>query len=79
MGGTIQELHQVGTICPAHSAFNNLYGSRPLTINCRGLNKVLYSIHATVPNIATILDMLASILGVYHTVLDLENVFSAYP
>lgn len=32
-------------------------------------------IHAAVPNSATILDTLATILGVYHAVLDLANAF----
>lgn len=48
-------------------------------VNDRGLlnkklNKVVTSIHVTVPNIVTILDTLALLLEVYQAVLDLANV-----
>ena len=39
------------------------------------MNMVAPLIHVAVPNITTILDSLAMVLGVYHTVLDLANAF----
>ena len=35
-------------------------------------------VHVAVPNVATILDALALVLGVYPTVLDLANAFFQY-
>lgn len=42
------------------------------------LNKVVLPIHVAVPNIDTILDTLATVLGVYHAVLDLAMFSSQY-
>ena len=36
-------------------------------------------VHAAVPNIATILDTLATVLGVCHAALDLANGFCSIP
>lgn len=52
-------------------------------VNDRGLlnkklNKVVTSIHVSVPNIVTILDTLALLLEVYQAVLDLANVTFLY-
>lgn len=43
------------------------------------LNKVAPSIYVAVPNIATILDILATVLGRYRGVLDLANTFFSIP
>ena len=39
----------------------------------------MFPIHVAVPNIATILDVLATVLGMYHALLDLENAFFSVP
>ena len=70
---------------PAHSVFSSQVwpvekpdGSGQMTVDYRELNKVMPPIHAAVPNIAAILDVLATVLGVYHAMLDLANAFFQY-
>ena len=71
---TIQEWHQVGIVCPSHSAFNSPVkrsdGSWWMIVNYQELKVVVSAIHATVPNIATLL-----VLGIHHALVDLVNAF----
>lgn len=48
-------------------------------VDYQALNKVAFRIHATLPNIATFLDTLAIVLGIYHDQLDLANTFFSIP
>ena len=50
-----------------------------MTVDYQELNKVVPSIHVAVPDIVTILDTLAMVLGMYHAVLNLANAFFIYP
>ena len=50
-------------------------GSWRVTMDYWELSKVVSPIHATVPQIATILDTLATVLGVFHAMQDLANAF----
>lgn len=46
-----------------------------MMVDYQELNKAVPFICASVPKIATILDTLAKVLGVYHGVLDVANAF----
>lgn len=46
-----------------------------MTVGYWTLNKVAFCIHVAVPNIAAILDTLATVLGMYRALLDLANAF----
>ena len=50
-------------------------GSWQMTMGYWTLNKVAFPIHVAVPNIAAILDTLATVLGMYRALLDLANAF----
>lgn len=70
----------MGIICPSHCASNSWLKKKEkqnqmahdiLTVASQELNKVVPStIHTSVLNIATILDTLAMVPGVYYAVLD---------
>lgn len=70
----------MSSVCPSHCAFNSGLKKKEkqnqmvhdmLTVNSQELNKVVPStIHKSVLNIATILDTLAMVPGVYYAVLD---------
>ena len=44
-------------------------------MDCRELNKIVTPIHVAMPNIASILDASARVLGVSHAVLELAKAF----
>lgn len=50
-----------------------------MTADYQELNKVMPSIRAAVVNIATILDMLATVLELYYAVQDLANALFSIP
>ena len=54
-------------------------GSWQVTMGYWELSKVVSPIHKTVPQIATILDTLATVLGVFHAMQDLANAFFQSP
>lgn len=71
----------MGIVCPSHCAFNSGLKKKKekqnqmvhdiLTVDSQELKKVVSSIiHKSVLNIATILDTLAMVPGVYFGVLD---------
>jgi len=50
-----------------------------MTIDYRGLNKVMPPIHAAIPNTASFMDTLSREIETYHCVLDLANAFFSIP
>ena len=74
IGETKEDLHQVGIVLPARSAFNRPVwpikkpvGSWRMTMDYQELNKV------AVPSTTTVLDPSATVLEMYPAVLDLAN------
>ena len=82
----LQELEKVGIIRPAHSPYNSPIwpvqksdGTWRMTIDYRELNKVTLPVHAAIPNIAFLTDILSREIKTYHCVLDLANAFFSIP
>lgn len=50
-----------------------------MTTNYWELNKAIPLIHVAMPKTATILDALATVLGVCHDIMDLADVFLSIP
>ena len=50
-----------------------------MTVDYRELNKVTLPVHAAIPNIAFLTDILSREIKTYHCVLDLANAFFSIP
>ena len=82
---TVQELEKVGIIRPAHSPYSSpiwpvwkLDGTWRMTVDYRELNKVTLPIHAAIPNIAFLMDILSREIKTYHCVLELGKCVLQY-
>ena len=82
IGITVTELVKVGIVQPTHSPFNSPLwsfqkpdGSWRLMVDYRELNKIMPPLHASIPLICDLMDQLTTVLGTYHSVVDLANAF----
>ena len=85
ISSTVQELEKVGIIRPAHSPYNSPIwpvwksdGTWRMTVDYRELNKVTLPIHAAIPNIAFLMDILSREIKTYHCVLELGKCVLQY-
>lgn len=79
---TVLELEKAGIIRPAHSPYNSPMrpvwksdGMWRMTVDNGELNKIMLPVHAAIPNIASLMDVLSREIKAYHCVLDLANAF----